>query len=103
MAITPKNNDPKEPKLCDFSYISMTNPLIPFLGLKMPKKGIFYSIFVVGVTNFRIIKLSFLVIFEGKMTKIVILDQKIIVPNDYQQFWVHFELFLALFHISDEK
>ena len=21
MAITPKNNDPKEPKLCDFSYI----------------------------------------------------------------------------------
>ena len=30
MAITPKNNDPKEPKLCDFSYISMTNPPIPF-------------------------------------------------------------------------
>ena len=24
MAITPKNNDPKEPKLCDFSYTSMT-------------------------------------------------------------------------------
>ena len=33
-----KNNDPKEPKLCDFSYISMTNP---FLGLKMAKKGFF--------------------------------------------------------------
>ena len=30
MAITPKNNDPKEPKLRDFSYISMTNPPIPF-------------------------------------------------------------------------
>ena len=29
-AITPKNNDPKEPKLRDFSYISMTNPPIPF-------------------------------------------------------------------------
>ena len=29
MAITPKNNDPKESKLCDFSYISMTNPPIP--------------------------------------------------------------------------
>ena len=39
MAITPKNNDPKEPKLCDFSYISMTNPPIPFWGLKMAKKG----------------------------------------------------------------
>ena len=35
MAITPENNDPKEPNLRDFSYISMTNPLIPFLGLKM--------------------------------------------------------------------
>ena len=39
MAITPKNNDPKEPKLCDFSYISMTNPPIPFLGFIMAKKG----------------------------------------------------------------
>ena len=26
MAITPKNNDPKEPRLRDFSYVSMTNP-----------------------------------------------------------------------------
>ena len=40
MAITPKNNDPKVPKLCDFSYISMTNPPIPFWGLKMAKKGV---------------------------------------------------------------
>ena len=40
MAIISKNNDPKEPKLCDFSYISMTNPPIPFLGLKMVKKGV---------------------------------------------------------------
>ena len=39
MAITPKNNDPKEPKLCDFSYISMTNPPKPFCGLKMAKRG----------------------------------------------------------------
>ena len=39
MASTPKNNDPKEPKLCDFSFISMTNPSIPFWGLKMAKKG----------------------------------------------------------------
>ena len=39
MAITPKNDDPKEPKLCDFSYISMTNPPIPFWWLKMAKKG----------------------------------------------------------------
>ena len=31
------------------------------------------------------------------MTKIVILDQKLIVPNDYLQFWVHFEWFLSFF------
>ena len=37
------------------------------------------------------------------MTKIVILDQKLIVPNDYQQFWVHFEWFLSLFQILDVK
>ena len=40
IAITPKNNDLEEPKLCDFSYISMTNPSIPFWGLKMTKKGV---------------------------------------------------------------
>ena len=40
MAITPKNDDPKEPKLCDFSHISMTDPPIPFWGLKMVKKGV---------------------------------------------------------------
>ena len=31
-------------------------------------------------------KSGFLAIFEAKMTKIVILDQKLIVPNDYLQF-----------------
>ena len=40
MAITPKNNDLKEPKLHDFSYVSMTNPSISFWGLKMTKKGV---------------------------------------------------------------
>jgi len=89
MEINPKNNDPIEPKLFDFSYISMTNPPIPFWGLKIAKKG-FYSIYVVSSTNF-------LAFFEAKMTKIVILDQKLIVPNDYQQFWVHFDWFLSLF------
>ena len=39
MAITPKNNDPKEPKLYDFSYISMTNSPITFLGSKQHKRG----------------------------------------------------------------
>ena len=45
MAITPKNNDLKEPKLCEFYYISMTLPYpsggskwryllaVPILGL----------------------------------------------------------------------
>ena len=37
------------------------------------------------------------------MTKIVILDQKQIVPNDYQQFWVHFDWFLSLFQTLDVK
>ena len=40
MAITPKNIDPTEPKLRDFSYISIKNPPIPFLVLKMAKKGV---------------------------------------------------------------
>ena len=37
------------------------------------------------------------------MTKIVILDQKQIVPNDYQQFWVHFDWILSLFQTLDVK
>ena len=41
-------------------------------------------------------KIRFLVFFEAKRTKIVTLDQKIIVPDDYHQFWVHFECFLSL-------
>ena len=45
----------------------------------------------------------FLAFFEAKMTKIDILNTKLIVPDDYQQFWVHLEWFLSLFHISDEK
>ena len=94
MAITPKNNDLEEPKLFDFSYISMTNPSL-FEG--------FYSIFDVGGTNFWIIKFVFLAFFEAKMTKIDVLNLKLIVPDDYQQFWVHFESFFALFYISDEK
>ena len=37
------------------------------------------------------------------MNKIVIIDKKLIVPNDYQQFWIHFEWFLSLLQISDVK
>ena len=73
------------------------------LGAQNSQKKGFYSIFVVGDDNFRIIKLGFLAFFEAKMTKIVILDKKLIVPNDYQQFWVHFEWFFSLFQISDVK
>ena len=39
MAITPKNNDPREPKLYNFSYISMTLPY-PFGGSKWQNKGL---------------------------------------------------------------
>ena len=49
MAITPKNNDPTELKLFDFSYISMTNPPILFLGLKMAKKGGFRAFLLSAV------------------------------------------------------
>ena len=48
-------------------------------------------------------KFGFFGFFEAKITKIDILTLKLIVPDDYQQFLVHFEWFLALFHISDEK
>ena len=34
------------------------------------------------------------------MIKINILNQKLIVTDDYQQFWVNFEWFLSLFQIS---
>ena len=37
------------------------------------------------------------------MTIIGILDQKQIVPNDYQQFWVHFDWILSLFQTLDVK
>ena len=37
MEITPKNNDPKELKLRDFSYISMTTLPYPFWGSKWQK------------------------------------------------------------------
>ena len=46
-------------------------------------------------------KFGILAFFEAKVTRIVIKDQKLIVPNDYQQFWVHFEWFLSLFQISE--
>ena len=67
------------------------------------QKRSFYSIFVVGGTNFWIMKFGFLAFFEAKLTKIGILDQKLIVPNDYQEFWVHFEWFLSLFQNLDIK
>ena len=56
----------------------------------MAKMG-FYSIFVVGGDKFWILKFGFLAFYEAKMTKIAILNPKLIVPDDYQQFWVHFE------------
>ena len=48
-------------------------------------------------------KFGFLAFFEAQMTKIVILDQKLFVPNDFQLFWDHFEWFLLLFQTLDVK
>ena len=84
--------------LCNYD-----KPFHTLLGAQNDEKRGFYSIFVVGSTNFRIIKFGFLAFFEAKMTKIVILDQKLIVSNDYLQFWVHFDWFLSLFQILDVK
>ena len=77
-------------------------PPIPFCGLKTAKKGVSIA-FLLSAATIQIIKFGFLAFFRAKMTKIDILTLKLIVPDDYQQFWVHFEWFLALFHISDEK
>ena len=81
----------------DFSYISMTNPPIPFLGSKWRKKG-FLEHFCCWQYQFPDQEIRvFFAFFEAKITKIVILDQKLIVTNDYQQFCVHFELFYHFF------
>ena len=48
-------------------------------------------------------EIRFLSLFEAKLTKIVILDPKLIVPNDYQQFWLNFQWFSSLLQISDIK
>ena len=54
----------------------------------MMKKGVSIAFFVVNGNNFQI--KFFKTFFEAKMTKFVILDQKLIVCNDYLQFWEHF-------------
>ena len=67
---------------------------------KQPKKGFLYHFLSTAVT---ISKYGFLAFFEAKMAKIDIQTLKLNVPDDYIQFWVHFEWFLELFQISDEK
>ena len=37
------------------------------------------------------------------MTKIEIKNPKLIVTNDYQMFWAHFDWYLSLFQFSDVK
>ena len=81
-------------------YVDASHTL---LGAQNSQKRGFYSIFVVGGDNFWIIKFGFLAFFESKLTKSSILNTKLIVPNDYQQFWIHFEWFLSLLQISDVK
>ena len=98
MAISALFVGPIEPKKIYFCYKPIGMPPIPFWRLETAKKGISIAFLL-----FRIIKFGFLAFLEAKMTKIDILNPKLIVPNDYQQFCVHFEWFLALFHISDEK
>ena len=42
-------------------------------------------------------EIRFFAFFEAKTPKIVLLDQNLIVPNDYLQFLVHFEWFFITF------
>ena len=83
-----------------FLYI-YEKPSQTLLGAQNGEKRSFQSIFVVGSTNQLIMKFDFLAFFEAKMARIVILDQKLIVLNDYQQFQLHFEWFLSHFQIMD--
>ena len=61
----------------------------------MQKKRGFYSIFVVGSDKIQFLKFGFLAFFEAKMSKIDIINPKLNIPNDYQQFWVHSEWFFT--------
>jgi len=81
----------------------MTNPPIPFLGLQMARKVVFIAFLLSAVPISGSRNSFFFAFFEAKMTKIVILDKKLIVPIDYQLFWVHFEWFLSLFQNTDVK
>ena len=54
-------------------------------------------------TKIWIRKYVFFCLFWAKMTKIGIQNPKLIVTNDYQKFWAHFDWFLSLFQISDVK
>ena len=47
--------------------------------------------------------MRFFGLFWAKMTKIGIQNSKLIVTNDYQKFWAHFDWFLSLFQNSDVK
>ena len=53
IAITPKINDPCEPKLGDFSDISMTNTPIPFRTPKQTKKGGFQHFLLSDVLKIK--------------------------------------------------
>ena len=70
----------KELKLRDLSYISMTNPPIPFLGLKVEKKG-FLKHFCCQQFQYQDHEFQFFSLFWAKMTRIVILDIKLIAPK----------------------
>ena len=59
-------------------------------------KNGFSSIFVISMTKFRILKCVFCPFLGAKMTEIEIKIPKLIVTNDYDNFWhiLAFKLFL---------
>ena len=62
------------------------------------KKG-FWTIFVGGGPKIRILKFGFLAFFEAKMTKNDIPNPKLIVPNDYQPFYIRILCIFGVFLI----
>ena len=88
MAITPNNNDPKEPKLGDFSYISMTNLPYPFWHSKKQKKGFLKSFgYILSVFSKFGFKIASVTIQSKRMQKWYFWSQILFFKKFPMVFW----------------
>jgi len=74
----------------------MTIPPIFFRDLKMALKWVSKAFLLSAETKFGSKNVIFY-LFWAKMTKIGIQKPKLIVTNDYQKFWAHFDCFYHFF------